>query len=113
MHIECEESVIPAANLKSYCNLSQIEGVGIQWRLSRGEGSEGIEGHSCVCISLSGGKSESVCGASACMHDVKEQLKAWRHTFNTKCSAALSNKESASFAPKLRKNNDNLTLSSS
>ncbi len=72
MHIECDESVIPAANLKSYCNLSQIEGVGIQWRLARCEGSEGVERHSCVCISLSGGESENVCGARACMHKQKE-----------------------------------------
>ena len=77
MHIECEESVTPAANLKSYCNLSQIEGVGLQGRLARGEGSEGIEGHACVCVSLFGGESESVCSASACMRNQKEQLKAW------------------------------------
>lgn len=79
MHVECEESVIPAANLKPYCNLSQVEGVGIQWGLARGEGSEGIEGHSCVCIPLSGGESESVCGTSACMPQTKGDSKAWQH----------------------------------
>lgn len=72
MRIECEESVTPAANLKSYCNLSQIKGVGIQWRLARGEGSKSIEGHAHVCVSLSGGESESVCCTSACMHKQEE-----------------------------------------
>ena len=108
MHVECEESVIPAADLKSYCNLSQIEGVGIQWGLARGEGSESIEGHSCVCIPLSGRESESVCSTSACMHKQNEIPKPG-NTDDT----VLSNKTSASLAPQLRKNDDYLTLSSS
>lgn len=42
---------------------------------------------------------------SACTHNHKEQLKAWQHTSNANCRAAVT---SASHAPHLRKNGDDI-----